>query len=92
MIIDFHAHIGDLRLSPDEPHEPITWEALIKRLDDEGIDMAVMLPVYNSSPEGAPPGIALLDDRMSVRDQVLDCARYPGPDHTFRQHGSPLGQ
>ena len=46
--------------------------------DDEGIDLAVMLPVYNASPEGAPPWIALLDDRMSVRDQVLDANRYPG--------------
>ena len=77
MIIDFHAHVGDLRLSADEPHRPITWDDLIARLDDEGIAKAVLLPVYNASPEGAPPGIALLDERMSVRDQVLDAARYP---------------
>jgi predicted TIM-barrel fold metal-dependent hydrolase len=77
MVIDFHVHIGDLRMSPTEPHDPITWENLIQRMDEEGIDLAVNLPVYNSSPEGAPPGIALLDDRMSVRDQVIDAARYP---------------
>lgn len=77
MVIDFHVHIGDLRMSPTEPHEPVTWENLIHRMDEEGIDLAVNLPVYNSSPEGAPPGIALLDDRMSVRDQVIDAARYP---------------
>jgi len=76
MIIDFHAHIGDLRMSRDDPGEPITWENLIARLDEEGIDKAVVLPVYNSSPEGAPPGVALLDDRMSVRDQVIDAGRY----------------
>jgi hypothetical protein len=76
MIIDMHAHIGDLRMARDEPHEPITWESLIARLDDEGIDKAAVLPVYNASPEGAPPGLCLLDERMSVRDQVLDAARY----------------
>lgn len=76
MVIDFHVHIGDLRMSPTEPHDPITWENLIQRMDEEGIDLAVNLPVYNSSPEGAPPGIALLDDRMSVRDKVIDAARY----------------
>ena len=77
MIIDFHAHIGDLLLTKDDGHVPITWENLIARMDEEGIDKAAVLPVYNSSPEGAPGGIALLNDRMSVRDQVLDAARYP---------------
>ena len=77
MIVDFHAHIGDLRMSPDDPGQPITWENLISRLDAERIALAVLLPVYNSSPEGAPPGIALLDARMSVRDQVIDAGRYP---------------
>jgi uncharacterized protein len=77
MIIDFHAHIGDLLLTRDDGHIPITWENLIARMDEEGIDKAAVLPVYNSSPEGAPAGIALLDDRMSVRDQVLDAARFP---------------
>jgi len=77
MVIDFHTHVGDLRMSHDDPHEPITWDNLITRLDEEGIDIAVVLPVYNSSPEGAPPGVALLDERMSVRDQVIDAGRYP---------------
>ena len=71
MIIDMHVHIGDFRLSADEPREPLTWENLIARLDDEGIAMAAFLPVYNASPEGAPGGVCLLDERMSVRDQVL---------------------
>lgn len=78
MIIDMHAHIGDFRLSPDEPREPLTWENLIARLDEEGIDMAALLPVYNASPEGAPAGVCLLDERMSVREQVVDAARYAG--------------
>jgi predicted TIM-barrel fold metal-dependent hydrolase len=77
MIIDFHAHIGDLLLDRNDGHVPITWENLIARLDQEGINKAAVLPVYNSSPEGSPAGIAVLDDRMSVRDQVLDAARYP---------------
>lgn len=78
MIIDMHAHIGDFRLDAHDPHEPVTWENLIARLDDEGTDLAALLPVYNASPEGAPPAMCLLDARMSVRDQVLDAARYPG--------------
>ena len=77
MIIDFHAHVGDLRLSTNDPRQPITWDNLLARLDAESIDMAVVLPVYNASPESAPPGIALLDERMSVRDQVIDAGRYP---------------
>jgi uncharacterized protein len=77
MIIDAHAHIGDFRLEPgDQSHDPVTWENLIARLDDERIDKAVLLPVYNASPEGAPPAMCLLDERMSVRDQVVDAARY----------------
>jgi predicted TIM-barrel fold metal-dependent hydrolase len=78
MIIDMHMHIGDLRLDPSETRTPLTWENQLSRLDEEGIDVAVLLPVYNASPEGATPGIALLDERMSVRDQVLDAASYAG--------------
>lgn len=77
MIIDVHTHIGDLREDRRQAREPITWDNLISRLDDEGIDKAIFLPVYNSSPEGATPGIALWDDRMSVRDQVIDAGRFP---------------
>ena len=77
MIIDVHAHIGDLRVSRSDPRQPVTWGNLIARLDEEGIAKAAMLPVYNASPETAPPGIAVLDGRMSVRDQVIDAGRYP---------------
>ena len=77
MIIDVHAHIGDLRVDRDDPRQPITWENLLARMDEGGIDKAAVLPVYNASPETSPPGIALLDDRMSVRDQVIDAGRFP---------------
>ena len=77
IIIDMHAHIGDLRMRPGDPGRPVTWENLLARMDAEGIAQAAMLPVYNSSPEGAPPAMALLDERMSVRDQVIDAGRYP---------------
>jgi uncharacterized protein len=77
VIIDFHAHIGDFRMGDDDSHRvPVTWQNLIARLDEEGIDKAVVLPVYNASPDGAPPAMCVLDDRMSVRDQVIDAARY----------------
>jgi hypothetical protein len=77
MIIDFHAHVGDMRNSPSEPRLPMTWERLIAFLDAHGFDMAVHLPVYNASPEGAPPAFAVTDARMSVHDQVLDSLRFP---------------
>ena len=50
MIIDFHTHVGDLRSSKDMKHSPISFKNLIERLDEEGIDKAVLLPV-NASPE-----------------------------------------
>ncbi len=78
MIIDIHAHVGDLRMGKgDSERVPITWENLLARLDDEGIAMAAVLPVYNASPEGAPPAFCVLGERMSLRDQVLDAGRYP---------------
>ncbi|MGQ9552698.1 MAG: hypothetical protein ACUVWR_01165 [Anaerolineae bacterium] len=38
MIIDAHAHVGDFRWSKNDQRQPMTWEKLIVRLDDEGID------------------------------------------------------
>ena len=75
MIIDLHAHVGDFRASAADSREPMTWENLIRRLDDEGIDKAVMLPVYNSSPETSPFGI-VCGERMGVWDQVVDAQSY----------------
>jgi predicted TIM-barrel fold metal-dependent hydrolase len=75
MIIDAHAHVGDFRWSPADRRPPMTWELLLRRLDDEGIDRAVFLPVYNGSPEQMPWGF-LAAERMLLRDQVLDARRY----------------
>ena len=76
MIVDAHAHIGDFRTGPDDPRLPMSWPDLIARLDEEGIDKAVLLPVYNASPEGAPLGM-ICNQGMSVYDQVVDAVRYP---------------
>jgi predicted TIM-barrel fold metal-dependent hydrolase len=53
----------------------MTWDGLLRRLDDEGIDRAVFLPVYNASPEQTPWGF-LAGERMFVRDQVVDARRH----------------
>ena len=76
MVIDFHLHVGDFRGSGLERRAPMTWENQIARLDDEGIERAVFLPVYNASPEGAPLSM-IFSDRASVRDQVVDACHYP---------------
>ncbi|MCK5675284.1 MAG: amidohydrolase family protein [Spirochaetales bacterium] len=50
MIIDFHTHAVDLRLPDEMDRKPVTLKNLIKRMDEEGIDKAVLMPV-NVSPE-----------------------------------------
>jgi len=75
MIIDVHAHVGDFRRSWDALYGPLTWPDLIARLDDEGIDKAVFLPVYGTSPESSPVGI-VCGEHMSVADQVIQAAAY----------------
>jgi predicted TIM-barrel fold metal-dependent hydrolase len=47
MIIDIHTHVGDLSQAMERA--PVTRESLIARLEDEGIDKAVVLPLI--SPE-----------------------------------------
>jgi predicted TIM-barrel fold metal-dependent hydrolase len=44
LIIDFHTHVGDHRTPERMDRLPVTWEGLIERLDEEGIDKAVVLP------------------------------------------------
>jgi predicted TIM-barrel fold metal-dependent hydrolase len=58
MIIDFHTHIGDLRSERLlTQHVPISVDDLIARLDDEGIDQAVVLP-WPMAPEAVTfPGL-----------------------------------
>ena len=50
MIIDSHTHVADLRFPDEIDREPVTFENLIQRMDEEGIDKAVVLPL-NGSPE-----------------------------------------
>jgi len=57
MIIDMHAHIGDLRLPNELRRTPITVGDLIARLDEEGIDRAAVLP-WPACPEAVTfPGL-----------------------------------
>lgn len=74
MIIDMHAHIGDLRSSHNLERVPITVENLIARLDKEGIDKAVVLP-WPPCPEAVVfPG--LFAPEPDVISQIRAAARY----------------
>jgi len=75
MIIDFHAHVGDLRSPEEMERGPITWKDLIDRLDDEGIDKAVLLPV-NVSPESCKSPL-FFSPRSDIVSQLETAARYP---------------
>lgn len=44
MIVDIHTHISDLRSPGSMDRMPLSVDALLQRLDDEGIDQAVVLP------------------------------------------------
>lgn len=75
VIIDMHAHIGDLRSPNDLSRTPITIESLISRLDDEGIDKAVVLP-WPMCPEAVTfPG--LFASGSDVVGQIRATARRP---------------
>jgi uncharacterized protein len=74
MVIDFHTHIGDLRLKKQQRQRPVTFENMIARLDEEGIDKAVLLPIY-ASPEAIYPEF-ILGERMTIGEQIRDAARY----------------
>jgi uncharacterized protein len=75
VIIDFHTHVGDLRHSLDDEHQPVTWENLIARLDEEGIDMAVVLPSEVSPEAQSGPG-TIYGAETGLREQVLSAQRY----------------
>jgi len=75
VIIDMHTHVGDLRAPGTMHREPVTFENLIARLDDEGIDRAVLLP-WPTSPEGVQfPG--LFQTQPDILTQLREGARYP---------------
>lgn len=75
MIIDMHAHIGDLR-SPDHlERTPISVDELIARLDQEGISRAAVLP-WPACPEAVTfPG--LFSSHPDVVSQIRAAARHP---------------
>jgi predicted TIM-barrel fold metal-dependent hydrolase len=75
MIIDVHTHIGDLRSPGSLGRTPITPENLITRLDEEGIDRAVVLP-WPPCPEAVTfPG--LFAPEPDVVGQIRAAARHP---------------
>ena len=74
MIIDIHAHCCDLRTPGTMDRTPLTIEALLARLDDEGIDMAVLLP-WPACPEAVTfPG--LFGDMPDVVSQIRAAAAH----------------
>ncbi len=75
MIIDAHVHVGDLRRPDMMGRKPVTWENLLARLDEEGIDKAVVLPIVHS-----PEGIQFpfwWSPQPDVVGQITAAARYP---------------
>ncbi len=73
MIIDFHSHVGDLR-TPEDRRAPVTLEGLLRRLDEEGIDRAVVLPL-GASPESTR-GPWLFTEQPDVVSQIRAAAPY----------------
>ncbi len=65
-MIDFHVHLGNMYREdyPDKP--PLTVHQLIDRMDREGIELSVLLPL--ESPEGGW-GYWLTEDAIAARDQ-----------------------
>lgn len=75
MIIDFHAHVGDLR-APDTLATllPLSGEDLVRRLDQEGIDRAVVLPMP-PSPESLH--FPALFSGLDMFGQIREALRRP---------------
>lgn len=79
MVIDFHAHVGDFRTPDRMDRIPVTWENLMRRLDRERIDKAVVLPL-GASPESTqapflfapnPDIVGQLTAASPYRDRVM---------------------
>ncbi len=75
MVIDIHAHSCDLRTPGTMHRAPLTLDALLARLDDEGIDMAVLLP-WPACPEAVTfPG--LFSEAPDLVSQISAAAKHP---------------
>ncbi len=74
-MIDFHTHIGDLRRPDQLDRLPVTVEGLLRRLDEEGIERAVVLPL-GLSPESTQ-GPFLFGGAAGLEEQLRVVDRYP---------------
>ncbi len=74
MIIDFHTHVADLRLPDKMDRKPVTFKDLIQRLDEEGIDKAVLMPV-NVSPEICQAPL-FFSPKSDIISQLKDASHY----------------
>ncbi|MHB0857819.1 MAG: amidohydrolase family protein [Anaerolineae bacterium] len=75
MIIDIHTHVADLRTVAALERTPVTIENLIARLDEEGIDQAVVLPLW-PTPEGIHPPY-LFSEHPDPIHQMRAALAYP---------------
>ena len=64
-MIDFHVHIGNLCREGYPARPPVSVHQLIDRMDREGIEMSVLLPL--ESPEGGW-GYFLTEEALAARD------------------------
>ncbi len=64
-MIDFHVHLGNLYRHGRPPRAALSAHQLIERMNREGIDKSVLLPL--ESPEGAA-GYFLTEDAIAARD------------------------
>ncbi len=74
MIIDMHTHVADLRGPAIMERTPVTFESLIARLDDEGIDKAVLLPFGVNAEER--PLAFLFGDHADPISQIKEGMRH----------------
>jgi predicted TIM-barrel fold metal-dependent hydrolase len=73
VIIDIHTHVGDFSRAAERT--PVTVENLLARLDEEGIDRAVILP-FGDAPEAMEPPY-LFSAQASIVSQIETSLRYP---------------
>jgi predicted TIM-barrel fold metal-dependent hydrolase len=64
-MIDFHVHIGNMYRERYPEHPPLSVHQLVDRMDREGIEMSVLLPL--ESPEGSW-GYFLTEEAVAARN------------------------